>query len=897
MVVDGGSGGRRNKARYVDKNVGSSSSNRSSGAAKQQQQQQPAKSKAEQRFPRQQQQQQRQVPNPAGFVKKVDRSTDKLVRFLYQRFKALKDARNSLCDRDGFLEQHASGYDILGMRHHFFHYVEYFEWAPGATSCSLIGDFNNWDCTKNRAEKGYFGRDDYGTWRITVEDKLREGQEKDPHWQEYNYSVEYDRGDGDIDIEALYQKMEDEYWEPGEDQYLKDTRPFEEALFKSIFGENFGCIKVGKEEEVNELAYNTEDEETMDYSKFPPGYEEWVKKTDQAHLPPLKQDPTRYSEPTVVDDPVWRERVLAKKPPLPIWEYTVKGFKAWEKKYLPAIPHGSRVRVYFKTPEGPVERVPAWAKYVLPDPDGKMWSAVYWEPPIQERHQWQHERPKPPKSLRIYECHVGMSSEEAGISTFKRFSQEVLPHVKKCGYNVVQLMGVQEHVDYSSVGYKVTNQFAVSSRFGTPEDFKFLVDTAHGLGLLVFMDIVHSHVAPDEVCGLAMFDGANDCFLHVGKRGHHKRWGTRLFKYGEHEVKRFLLSNLKWWVEEYRIDGFYFHSVGSMLYTHNGFAKFTGSLDEYCNQYVNVDAHIYLILANELLHNLTPRIITIAEDATLFPGLCAPHEQGGFGFDYYVSTAPSDMWLYLIEKVPLEEWSVKQIAESLLKISNSDGKALVYVENHSQSISGGKSLFQALIEKNVEYPDAVNMLRSVSMIKMIKLLTASLGGSAYLTFMGNEFGHTERVEFPRVTNNFSYEFARRRWSLLDDKWHAKLAEFDNALMAIEQKYLFLSSNAPVTNLQVDDLSKTIVFTQDNLIFAYNFHPRKSADEYEILVDEPGRYELLLDTDDVKYGGMGRLKTKQKRINVFSMKLSLTLPQLSAQVYRLAKIWDAAVSVM
>jgi 1,4-alpha-glucan branching enzyme len=277
---------------------------------------------------------------------------------------------------------------------------------------------------------------------------------------------------------------------------------------------------------------------------------------------------------------VWAKRVEEKEFPEKYWEHFVKGRKAWEEKYRPGVPHGGRYRVYLHTPEGPLERVPAWASYVLPDTGGNEVSAVFWDLPKEQQYIWKFNQPSKPQTLRIYECHVGISGENPEITSFNHFTDKVLPRVKKAGYNIVQLIGIQEHAEYSSVGYKVTNFFAISSRFGTPEDFKRLVDTAHGLGLMVTMDIVHSHAASNEGNGLASFDGANDCYFYPGKRGHHKRWGTRMFKYGEYEVLRFLLSNLKWWVKEYRIDGFHFHSVTSMLYTHNGFTPFTNGIEE-----------------------------------------------------------------------------------------------------------------------------------------------------------------------------------------------------------------------------------------------------------------------------------------------------------------------------
>ncbi|TYK23089.1 1,4-alpha-glucan-branching enzyme 3 [Cucumis melo var. makuwa] len=345
---------------------------------------------------------------------------------------------------------------------------------------------------------------------------------------------------------------------------------------------------------------------------------------------------------------------------------------------------------------------------------------------------------------------------------------------------------------------KVTNFFAVSSRYGTPEDFKRLVDEAHGLGLLVFLDIVHSYASADEMVGLSSFDGSNDCYFHTGKRGHHKYWGTRMFKYGDQDVLHFLLSNLNWWVVEYHIDGFLFHSLSSMIYTHNGFASFTGDMEEFCNQYVDKDALLYLILANEILHALHPDIITIAEDATYYPGLCEPISQGGLGFDYFVNLSASEMWSSFLQNVPDQEWNMNKIVSSLIGNRHSTNKMLLFAENHSQSISGGRSYAEILFGDIKEHGagSKETLLRGCSLHKMIRLITFTIGGRAYLNFMGNEFGHPKRVEFPMLSNNFSFSLANRQWDLLGKEMHHGLFLFDKELMGLDENEKILTRSLP-----------------------------------------------------------------------------------------------------
>ncbi|CBI26672.3 1,4-alpha-glucan-branching enzyme 3, chloroplastic/amyloplastic [Vitis vinifera] len=825
--------------------------------------------------------------DPVGFLTKLGISHKQLSQFLRERHKALKDLKDEIFNRHLNLQEMASGYEILGMHRNVQHRVDFMEWAPGARYCALVGDFNGWSPTENCAREGHFGRDDYGYWFIILEDKLREGEKPDElYFQQYNYVDDNDKGDSGVTIEELFKKANDEYWEPGEDRFIKSRYEVAAKLYEQIFGPN----GPETEEELEEIP----DAETR--------YKAWKeqhKDDPPSNLPPFDviDNGKEYDIYNVVDDPVWREKFRAKKPPLAYWLESRKGRKAWLKKYIPGIPHGSKYRVYFNTPDGPLERIPAWATYVLPDVDGKQAFAIHWEPPPESAHRWKNMRPNVPKSLRIYECHVGISGSEQKISSFNEFTENVLPHIKEAGYNAIQLIGVVEHKDYSSVGYKVTNLYATSSRYGTPDDFKRLVDEAHGQGMLVFLDIVHSYSAADEMVGLSLFDGSNDCYFHTGKRGHHKYWGTRMFKYGDPDVLHFLLSNLNWWVVEYQIDGFQFHSLSSMIYTHNGFASFTGDLEEYCNQYVDKDALMYLILANEILHALHPKIVTIAEDATYYPGLCEPTSQGGLGFDYYVNLSAPDMWLDFLENIPDHEWSMSKIVSTLIGNRQYADKMLVYAENHNQSISGGRSFAEILFGAIKEDPlsSKTTLLRGCSLHKMIRLITLTIGGHAYLNFMGNEFGHPKRIEFPMPSNNFSLSLANRCWDLLENEVHHNLFSFDKDMMKLGENERSLSRGLPNIH-HVKDSAMVISYMRGPLLFIFNFHPTNSYEGYYVGVEEAGEYQIILNTDETKYGGQGLIeegqylrRTINRRVDGLRNCLEVSLPSRTAQVYKLSRI--------
>lgn len=370
-----------------------------------------------------------------------------------------------------------------------------------------------------------------------------------------------------------------------------------------------------------------------------------------------------------------------------------------------------------------------------------------------------------------------------------------------------------------------------------------------------------------------------------------------MFKYGDLDVLHFLLSNLNWWVVEYQIDGFQFHSLSSMMYTHNGFASFTGDLEEYCNQYVDKDALLYLILANEILHALHPNIVTIAEDATFYPGLCEPTSQGGLGFDYYVNLSVSEMWSSFLENVPDHEWSMSKIVSALMGNKQYADKMLMYAENHNQSISGGRSFAEILFGEIREHSPGSkeSLLRGCSLHKMIRLITFTIGGHAYLNFMGNEFGHPKRVEFPMPSNNFSFQLANRRWDLLASGVHRDLFSFDKDLMKLDENQRILSRG--LSNVHhVNDTTMVISYMRGPLLFIFNFHPTDSYERYSVGVEEAGEYQVILNTDETRYGGLGQMKDNQylrrtisKRVDSLRNCLEVPLPSRTAQVYKLSRI--------
>ncbi|KAK9820161.1 hypothetical protein WJX72_006858 [[Myrmecia] bisecta] len=536
----------------------------------------------------------------------------------------------------------------------------------------------------------------------------------------------------------------------------------------------------------------------------------------------------------------------------------------------PAIPHGSRVKVRLQHPGGWfVDRIPAWIKWATVEP-GKMgahYDGIHWDPP--QKHQWQHERPQKAKALRIYEAHVGMSSEAQEVATYTYFKDNVLPRVAALGYNAIQLMAIQEHSYFASFGYHVTNPFAVSSRSGNPEELKALVDEAHRLGIAVLLDVVHSHISSNADDGLAGFDfgqGEEASYFCSGERGYHKVWDSRLFNYSQWEVLRYLLSNLRWWMDEYKFDGFRFDGVTSMLYWHHGINMgFSGDYREYFSPSTNVDAVVYLMLANELVHELHTDAITVAEDVSGMPALCRSVREGGTGFDYRLGMGLPDKWVNLVKNVRDENWSMPDLVSALCNRRYTE-KTVAYVESHDQSLVGDQTLAFRLIGPEMYtgmstlQEESPVVARGIALHKVIRLVTMALGGEGWLDFMGNEFGHPEWIDFPRDGNNWSHQYCRRQWSLVDAE-HLRyrfLNAWDAAMQHLDDEYDFLTSPHQLVSFAGGLEEQVIVAERGPLLFIFNFSPFKDFEGYKVGVPEAGKWRVVLDSDDVKFGGKGRV---------------------------------------
>ncbi len=559
--------------------------------------------------------------------------------------------------------------------------------------------------------------------------------------------------------------------------------------------------------------------------------------------------------------------------------------------------HGDLYKMVVCWEGGCGERIPAYATRVVQDEQSKIFSAQVWAP--ETPYKWKVKKFTPDtKPLLIYECHIGMAQEREGVGSYTEFREKVLPRVVVDGYNTIQIMAIQEHPYYGSFGYHVSSFYAPSSRFGTPEELKALIDAAHEAGIAVIMDIVHSHAVKNEVEGLGRLDGSYDQYFYGDSRREHPAWDSLCFDYGKNQVIHFLLSNCKYWLEEFKFDGFRFDGVTSMLYYSHGLGQAFGSYDDYYNGGQDTNAITYLTLANKLIHEVNRRAITIAEEMSGMPGLATPFKAGGIGFDYRMAMGIPDYWIKMLKEKKDEDWHPTSIYWELTN-RRADEKTISYVESHDQALVGDKTVIFRLIDDQMYWhmtkgDDNATVNRGIAMHKMIRLVTLATINGGYLNFMGNEFGHPEWIDFPREGNGWSYKYARRQWDLVDRKElrYCELNDFDNAMIRlVGDVYDFQA--LPVEKLWDKDDDQVLAFKRGDLVFVFNWAPFKSYDGYGFLAPE-GEYEVVLSSDSKEFGGFGNI---DEGIHHFTQPdplyspdskgwLKLYLPARTCQVLRL-----------
>lgn len=551
----------------------------------------------------------------------------------------------------------------------------------------------------------------------------------------------------------------------------------------------------------------------------------------------------------------------------------IEGTGNWELKLTSKVlKHLDLYKLSIHWNGGQGERVPAWAQRVVQDEDTKIFSAQVWSP--EKAYEWKKANFRPKRGpLFIYECHIGMAQDAEKVGTYNEFRENVLPRVIADGYNCIQIMAIAEHPYYGSFGYHVSSFFAPSSRFGTPDELKQLVDAAHEAGISVIMDLVHSHAVKNEVEGLGNYAGDPDQFFYPAPRREHSAWDSLCFDYGKNEVIHFLLSNCKYWLSEYHFDGFRFDGVTSMLYYSHGLGECFCGYGDYFNGHQDDNAICYLTLANQLIHEVNPNAITIAEEVSGMPGLAAPFADGGYGFDYRMAMNIPDYWIKTIKERRDEDWHPSSILWELTN-RRADEKTISYCESHDQALVGDKTLIFRLIDADMYWhfqkgDENGTVHRGIALHKMIRLVTASTINGGYLNFMGNEFGHPEWIDFPREGNGWSYKYARRQWNLVDNHnlCYHYLGDFDNDMVHLLRKSMADIRRFPVQEIWHDDGDQILAYMRGSLVFVFNFSPNRSYEGYGFRVPE-GEYEVVLNTDAKAYGGNGLADDSVKHLTNF-----------------------------
>ena len=604
-------------------------------------------------------------------------------------------------------------------------------------------------------------------------------------------------------------------------------------------------------------------------------YREWAPGADAIHLIGDFNNWNRKSHPMT-------------KLPDGTWEIYLEGENA--------LRHGQRVKIEVTRGKNKFDRIPAYIRRVVQNHETNQFDGQIWAPPVP--FQWTDggygkRKVSPPF---IYEAHIGMAQDKEGIGTYREFADFNLQYIHDMGYNTVQLMAVQEHSYYASFGYQVTNFFAASSWYGEPEDLKYLINKAHELGMYVLLDVVHSHASANTSDGLNELDGTDNQYFIGGGWGWHPAWGTKLFDYGKYETLHFLLSNLKFWLEEYHFDGFRFDGVTSMIYQDHGLGSAFTQYSQYFSLNTNVNAITYLQLANELIHSINPFAITIAEEMSGMPGMCIPVRSGGIGFDYRLSMGVPDFWVKLLRDYSDEQWDMGKMWYELTTRRPQE-KNVGYCESHDQALVGDKTLIFRMADAEMytgmdKIYHSVVIDRAIALHKMIRFITLSLAGEGYLNFMGNEFGHPEWIDFPREGNGWSHKYARRQWSLVENGYlkYQWLANFDKAMLKFARKYRVLNKEDAV-NLWIDQPGKIIAFSKGDLVYVFNFNPTHSPTDFFLPVHTvgPGKYRAIFSTDDLDFGGMDRISKNYdyytKVVKDHGLGFNIYIPSRTAVVFR------------
>ncbi|MGR5288457.1 1,4-alpha-glucan branching protein GlgB [Vibrio maritimus] len=548
--------------------------------------------------------------------------------------------------------------------------------------------------------------------------------------------------------------------------------------------------------------------------------------------------------------------------------------------FVPNLPEGTQYKFELKGPdgEGLPHKADPWGFYSEQYPS---FSSVTYN---HDRYDWQdtnwQQRPvteKRKEALSFYELHAGSwkRNDNGDFLNYRELADELIPYLTDMGYTHVELMPVSEHPFYGSWGYQPVGLFAPTSRFGSPDDFKYFVDQCHQAGLGVVLDWVPAHFPSDDH-GLANFDGTPLFHDPDPRRGWHQDWNSYIYDLGREHVRRFLVSNALYWFEQFHIDGIRVDAVASMLYL-----DYSRSHDQWIPNVdggrENYDAIATLKWMNEEVYKHFPNAMTIAEESTAFPGVSAPTFAGGLGFGFKWNMGWMHDSLSYIQEDPINRKYHHDTITFPLVYAHSENYVLSL--SHDEVVYGKHSIHNKM--PGDEWQQTANLRAYLG------YMYAQPGKK--LNFMGAEFGQT---------GEWNHD-DQLQWFLLDFERHqgVKALTKDLNLLYRREKALFDQDSDPQGfEWRLQDAAEASILAHERIsedgervLVVSNFTP-VPHEAFRLGVPLAGRYELLLNTDDSLYAGSGFgvaqvAETETVESEAQPQSLSLRLPPLSTVFYK------------
>jgi len=513
---------------------------------------------------------------------------------------------------------------------------------------------------------------------------------------------------------------------------------------------------------------------------------------------------------------------------------------------------------------------------IVTDLSGFKWTDSVWQTEKQTKDILK-------QPMAIYECHIGSwmkhpvsdPEKETGFYNYREFADRFVEYCKDMKYTHVELMGISEHPFDGSWGYQVTGYYAPTSRYGTPEDFMYLVNTLHKHHIGVILDWVPAHFPKDEF-GLANFDGTCLYEHPDARRGEHPDWGTKIFNYGKHEVSNFLIANAMFWVNKFHIDGLRVDAVASMLYLDYGRENGQWLPNEFGNN-KNLDAIEFFRHLNSMMKKKYPGTMMIAEESTAWPLVTGDPKEGGLGFTF--------------------KWNMGWMHDfcSYMSLDPIFRKDNHYKLTFAMSYNESENYILPLSHDEVVHLKC-SMLNKMPGFYKDKFANLRVGYTYMFThcgkkllFMGQDFGQ-------------DCEWSEEReleWHYLEDKEHSSMKYYTQKLLEIYNKYPCLSENdnnwKSFEWINADDKDRSIYSYmrksengRNNILVVLNMTPMERKD-YQLGVDKKKKYKLLLNSDDVDFGGNGGIIPKEitaKAVKCDNKPYSLTfdLPAYGAALF-------------